>query len=106
MLRTKPVAEPSPQPSIASIAPTAASTPEPARPELAAAEVIELAESEARTQGYNLREYQAPKARYIAEEDAWTVSYNQKGADGAGESKHFSVSVGDKTKRTSIADEK
>lgn len=105
LLRTLPPAGPSPQPSIASIAPTA--TPAPARPELAAAEAIELADGEARTQGYNLGEYRPPQAKYVAEEDAWTVSYSQKGADAAsGTSKHFSVSVDDKTKRTSIAGDK
>jgi hypothetical protein len=107
-LRAYPIVEPSPKPSVASIAPTPAPpAPPPPRPDLIAAEAIELADGEARTHGYNLGEYQAPKAHYDADEDAWTVSYVQKGADRASaDSKHFGVSVGDKTKRTSIVDEK
>ena len=106
MLRTQPVNGASPQPSIASIAPAPAPPP-PARPDLIAAEVIELADAEARTQGYNLGEFKAPQAHYAAEDDAWTVSYHQKGADmGSADSKHFKVSVEDKTKRTSIAADK
>jgi hypothetical protein len=68
---------------------------------LTAAEVIELADAEARTQGYDLGKYQRPQAQYAATENIWSVSYDQK--NDAGEAgKPFSVKVEDKTKKTSI----
>lgn len=102
-LQTRVAAEPSPK---ASIAP-AVSAP-PARPRLTQAEVIDLADAEARTQGRELGEYQRPQARYTAAGDTWSVVYDQKkDANGMGETgKHFSISVEDKTKKTSIAAER
>jgi hypothetical protein len=70
---------------------------------LTEAEVIGLAAAEARSQGYDLGEYQRPQARYTAADDAWSVFYDQKSIDGmAAVGKHFSVTVEDKTKKTSI----
>jgi hypothetical protein len=75
---------------------------EAARPGLTAAEVIGLANAEARTQGYDLDKYQRPQAQYVATDNTWSVSYDQK--NDAGEAgKPFSVKVEDKTKKTSIA---
>jgi len=75
---------------------------------LTQAEVIDLADAEARTQGYDLGEYQRPQARYTAAGDTWSIVYDQKrNANGMGEvGKHFSVSVEDNTKKISIAAEK
>jgi hypothetical protein len=74
---------------------------EAARPGLTAAEVIELADAEARKQGYDLGTYQRPQAQYAATDNTWSVSYDQK--NDAGEAgKPFSVKVEDKTKKTSI----
>jgi hypothetical protein len=74
---------------------------EAAPPGLTAAEVIGLADAEARTQGYDLDKYQRPQAQYAATENTWSVSYDQK--NDAGEAgKPFSVKVEDKTKKTSI----
>lgn len=74
---------------------------EAARPGLTAAEVIELGNAEARTQGYDLDKYQHPQAQYSATDNTWSVSYDQK--NDAGEAgKPFSVKVEDKTKKTSI----
>lgn len=73
-------------------------------PRLTSAEVIELADAEARTQGYDLGEYQRPQARYAAAGDSWSVVYDQKSVDGTTEvSKPFSVNVEDKTKKASVA---
>jgi hypothetical protein len=73
-------------------------------PRLTSAEAIELADAEARTQGYDLGEYQPPQARYAAAGDSWSVVYDQKSVDGTTEvSKPFSVSVEDKTKKVSVA---
>jgi hypothetical protein len=77
--------------------------PSPGLSRLAEAEVIALADAEARMQGYELGEYQRPQAHYTAADDTWSVFYDQKFVDGMGEvGKHFSVSVEDKTKKTSI----
>jgi hypothetical protein len=63
--------------------------------------VIELANAEARKEGYNPRDYLRPQANYLAADEAWSVSYDQKYADGFGN--HFSVSVEDKTKKASFS---
>lgn len=95
-LRREAVAGASPQASI----PQKASSP-PARPRLTATEVIELADAEARTQGYDLGTYQRPQAQYATTDNTWSVSYDQ--SNDAGEAgKPFSVKVEDKTKKTSI----
>jgi hypothetical protein len=74
---------------------------EGARPGLTAAEVIELADAEARAKGYDLGTYQRPQAQYAATDNTWSVSYDQK--HDAGEAgKPLSVKVEDKTKKTSI----
>jgi hypothetical protein len=87
-------------------APPAASS-SPARSRLTSAEVIELANAEARTQGYNLEQFQNPQTRYTAADEIWSVFYEQKSVDGVVDAgKHFSVSVEDKTKKASIAAER
>lgn len=79
-------------------------TSQTANARLTSAEVIELADAEARTQGYDLGEYQRPQAHYAAASDTWSVVYDGKPADGATEAgKPFSVSVEDKTKKASVA---
>ena len=69
---------------------------------LTKAEVIRLADAEARRQGYDLREYQRPQAHYnyVRADDTWFVSYDQIYINGMGEvGKHFMVTVEDKTKK-------
>ena len=110
LLRAKGGAAAPPKPSVAPVAATSqssipsatstASSPPPAGPRLSAVQVIELADTEAHRQGYNLGEYQRPQADYTAADETWSVSYNQTDADGVG--KQFSVSVEDKTKKTSV----
>jgi hypothetical protein len=86
----------------ASIPPTPSSSPA-AGPRLAAADVVGLADSEARMSGHDLGRYQDPRAEFNAANGMWSVSYDLKVADGAGEgSQHFSVSVDDKTMKTSV----
>jgi hypothetical protein len=89
-------APPASTPAIAPASPPAAH----AGPRLSATEVIELANAEARKQGYHLDEYHHPQADYTEADGAWSVSYDQTNADGAGN--RFSVSVEDKTKKTSV----
>jgi hypothetical protein len=90
------------------VAADAASThAEPERPSSPAAnahltqeEAIDLADAEARALGYNLDEYQRPKADYSAVEDKWWLFYDQKSGDGMPEiGKYFSATVHDKTKK-------
>ena len=107
LLRKNPGAEPSPQASI----PSTTSSPAPviAKPQLTAAQVIELADAEARGQGYELGEYQHPRARYTPADGTWSVFYDQKSVDSnaMGEvADPFTASVEDKTKKTSIVPEK
>jgi hypothetical protein len=83
--------------------------PANAKPRLTAAQVIELADAEARGQGYELGEYQHPQARYIPAEGTWSVFYDQKSVDSnaMGEvADPFTVSVEDKTKKTSVVPQK
>jgi hypothetical protein len=106
LLRKNPGAEPAPQASIPS---TSSSPSPPVRPHLTAGDVIELADAEARTQGFDLGEYQHPQARYSAADGTWSVLYDLKSVDSnamGGMDKPFSVSVEDKTKKTSIVPER
>ncbi len=74
----------------------------PVRPHLSKAEVIRLADEQARSDGYSVVDYQRRQVIYSAPNDTWSVSYNQKPGDGAAASKHFGVTVEDKTNRTSL----
>jgi hypothetical protein len=110
LLRMKAMAEASPKASMpakessspqASVPPTTSSSPP--GPSLNATEVVDLADAEARTQGYDLGEYQRPEAHYTATDGTWSVSYVQKYVDGTGEAgTSFRVTVEDKTKKISI----
>jgi len=64
-------------------------------------QVVALADAEAQKHGYNLGEYQRWRPKWFAADGVWLVSYDQKYASGGG--KYFSVSVEDKTKKTSLA---
>ena len=100
-LQTDPPVNASPEPSVAPATTTSLSSTD--RPQLTTREVIELADSVARANSIDLSRYQNPQAQYAAEDDAWSVSYDQKSAGGTPEpGRNFIVTVGDKTKRTSI----
>ncbi len=74
----------------------------PSHPRLTVAEVVRLADAEARGSGYDLREYQRPQVHYnyVTANDTWWVSYDQIYVNGLGEvGKHFSVTIEDKTKK-------
>ena len=74
-LRAKPAAAPpavtTPEPAI-SIAPASSAA---AEPKLNSVQAMDIADIEARTKGYDLGEYQLPKAEYNAADDTWAVSY-------------------------------
>ena len=70
---------------------------------LTPAEVIDLANAEARERGYDPAQYQPPQADYIATYQTWSVLYKQKPGDGQVETgKHFVISVKDETKNAAL----
>jgi hypothetical protein len=81
----------------------AASSPG-AKARLKREEVIDLADAEARTRGYDLTEYQRPEPQYKPADETWSLFYDQMpDANGMYEiGKHFRVTVDDKTKKASI----
>jgi hypothetical protein len=72
-----------------------------ASPRLTKEEVIKIANAKARTHGYNRIDYHRAEPQYNAAYKIWSVSYEQRAADGMAEAgEHFSVIVDDKTKGT------
>ncbi len=94
----------SPSPSAPPVRSTS-SPPPPAGPRLTTSEVTALADAEASAKGYKTGDYQRPQAHYTAENDRWSVTYDQAALDSNGMArvgKHFNVTVEDKTKKISI----
>jgi hypothetical protein len=61
---------------------------------------MDIADIQAREQGYDLGEYQLPKAEYNATDDTWSVSYIGRDDDKSG--KHLSVVVQDKSGKAQV----
>ena len=61
---------------------------------------MDIADIEARTQGYDLGEYQLPKAEYNASEDTWSVSYAARDANKS--AKRLSVIIQDKSGKAEV----
>jgi hypothetical protein len=71
--------------------------------QLSEEEAIGLANTEARSRGYNLSEYQRPKTDYSAVQDKWSLFYSLKDPKMAGgDLQPFSVTVEDKTKKAEV----
>ncbi|MEY2479323.1 MAG: hypothetical protein QOI04_250 [Verrucomicrobiota bacterium] len=111
LLRKNPGVESTLQPSVsAPPAPTTTTSTSPApavsnKPKLAAADVVELSDAEARAQGYELREFQRSQVRYNSKDQTWSVSYDQKTVDSnaMGEmDNNFTVTVEDKTRKVEL----
>jgi hypothetical protein len=103
-LRTKstPSAEsspPAPPVSAPSLAP-AAPAPTASTPKLNTVQAMDIADIEARTRGYDLGEYQLPKAEYNAADDTWSVSYVPRDAEKS--TKRLSVVVQDKSGKAEV----
>lgn len=97
-LRTKPAPTPATTPAPAiSVAPT---SPPSAGPKLNTVQAMDIADIEARTKGYDLGEYQLPKAEYNADDDTWSVSY--VGREGDKNAKHLHVTIQDKTGKAEV----
>jgi len=71
--------------------------------QLSEEEAIRLADTEARSRGYNLSEYQRPKTDYSAVKDKWSLFYSLKDPKMAGgDLQPFSVTVEDKTRKAEV----
>jgi hypothetical protein len=74
-----------------------------AKASLTRGEVIDLADATARSRGYDPTGYQLPRPQYDPSDQAWSLLYEEKAADGTGEiEKYFNIAVGDKTKRAAL----
>ena len=94
-------APPAPPASAPSVAPPAPPAPAPAStPKLNTVQAMDIADIEARTQGYDLGEYQLPKAEYNASEDTWSVSYAARDANKS--AKRLSVIIQDKSGKAEV----
>jgi hypothetical protein len=80
--------------------PTVAASSPAAGPKLTAVQAMDIADIEARTKGYDLGEYQLPKADYNAASDTWSVGYVAR--DGEKDSKKLSVTIQDKTGKAEV----
>lgn len=97
-LRTNPVADESSLRAKLGPMPSASVSPH-----LSREEVIDLADAEARRHGYDLAEYERPDPKYNAADNTWSVFYSQPALDPIIDiGKGFSLTVDDKTKKTSI----
>ena len=61
---------------------------------------MDIADIEARTKGYDLGEYELPKAEYDAASDTWSVGYVARNADK--NAKKLSVTIQDKTGKAEV----
>lgn len=103
-LRTKstPAAETAAAAPPASAPSTAAAAPAPtaSTPKLNTVQAMDIADIEARTRGYDLGDYQLPKADYSAADDTWSVSYAPRDAEKS--TKRLSVIVQDKSGKAEV----
>ena len=76
------------------------SPPPPTGPKLTAVQAMDIADIEARTKGYDLGEYQLPKAEYNSATDAWAVTYIPRAADST--AKKLSFTIKDKTGKAEV----
>jgi hypothetical protein len=97
LLRMRPAALGSPPVSV----PTAAASSSQAPQQLTEQQVVALADAEAQKNGYNLGEYQRSWPKYVATDGVWLISYYRKYAGGVGN--YLSVTVEDRTKKTTFA---
>lgn len=105
--KATPLPETNPPTEIPTAPPGAAEQPAAASPppqqataKLTAVQAMDIADIEARTRGYDLGEYQLPKAEYNGATDTWSVGYAGRNADGT--SKKFNVIVQDKTGKAEV----
>lgn len=78
----------------------AVSSSPPAGPKLTAVQAMDIADIEARTKGYDLGEYQLPKAEYNAGSDTWSVAYVARAAEK--DATKLSITIQDKTGKAEV----
>ncbi len=96
-VRTPPETNPPAQISTPAIAAVSSPT---AGAKLTGVQAMDIADIEARTKGYDLGEYQLPKAEYNAASDTWSVTYVARDAGKA--AKKLSVTIQDKTGKAEV----
>ena len=67
---------------------------------MTAVQAMDIADIEAREKGYDLGDYQLPKAEYNAANDTWSVGYIAR--DGDKDAKKLSVTIQDKTGKAEV----
>ncbi|HEY6071023.1 MAG TPA: hypothetical protein VIU85_06590, partial [Chthoniobacterales bacterium] len=95
-----PLPETNPPTQLPGASNTAPSPSVAAAPKLTPVQAMDIADIEARTRGYDLGEYQLPKAEYNSANDTWSVAYIGRSADGT--SKKLSVVVQDKSGKAEV----
>lgn len=66
-------------------------------------EAVDLANTVARTHGYDPSNYGEPKVEHNDSDESWSLSYDARDSDAGAEGKHLSITVDGKTKRATIA---
>ena len=79
---------------------TAVSLPAAAASKLTAVEAMDAADIEARTKGYDLGEYQLPKAEFNASNGTWSVLYVRRDGDKSG--KQLNVTIQDQNGKAEV----
>jgi hypothetical protein len=99
-LRGNPPPETNPPAQISMPPTAAASSPQAQSPKLTAVNAMDIADIEARTKGFDLGEYQLPKAEYNSSNDTWSVTYAPRDAEKP--AKPLSVTIQDKNGKAEI----
>jgi hypothetical protein len=99
-LRSSAPPETNPPTQISTPSTAAVLPPPPTGAKLTAVKAMDIADIEARTKGYDLGEYQLPKAEYNAASDAWSVTYLARDADK--DAKKLTVTIQDKTGKAEV----
>jgi hypothetical protein len=83
--------------------PTEKSATGPATGPLTKEEVLDLANTVARTHGYDLSHFSEPRVQHNESDETWSLSYDAKENDRGAEPKQLSITVDGNTKRASIS---
>jgi len=99
-LHVKAPPETNPPTQISTLSTAPVSPPPTTGPKLTAVQAMDIADIEARTKGYDLGEYQLPKAEYNTASDTWSVAYVARDAEK--EAKKLSITIQDKTGKAEV----
>ncbi len=65
-------------------------------------EVVDLANTVAKSRGYNPSNYREPDIKHNEQDNTWSLSYQAKEGEGTSDAKHLDVSIDGNTKRASV----